>query len=567
MGRSSEASEEPSLSKVPHPSASRTKRLVVVAVSAIVVVGLALGLGLGLGLRHHHSQPALTSSNNSATSLQATPQTNFVLSGLQGQPAQDRVFFFSVDHAVGAPDGVQKPMLAVNGMSPGPTIEVNQNDRIIVHVTNHLENATSIHWHGLYQNGTNFYDGTSAITECGIPPGQTLTYNFTLGEFSGTTWWHAPYWHMLRRFHSVHGCSELVDSYLSPSGIDGTPGDEPVPDSGLLNGLGQWGQGGGYFDFTLNPNTTYRLRLINTGSFASIRFSIDNHPLTIIEADGTLVEPYTVSGVTLAVAQRYSVLIRTNQTQADGIFWMRTEIQTDMFTYDQPGQNTDIRGIIRYSNAPNPSAMPTAQDDPGPGVKNITDMDTARLIPAVQDVPLNRTRAYTVNVALENTSSGDFRAFFNGTSWEPLTGTSTLLSVRNAPTTFAPEGSSLNGDQFIITEDSIQTVDLIINNLDDGDHPFHLHGHKPYIMGTAPGRYVGQALNTKNPLRRDTMVIPAYNWMVLRFVTDNPGVWAFHCHIAWHMEAGLLMQINSLPSVAATLPFPQDILSQCGVPS
>ena len=87
---------------------------------------------------------------------------------------------------------------------------------------------------------------------------------------------------------------------------------------------------------------------MHTGSFASIRFSVDYHPLTIIEADGTLVEPYTVAGLTLAVAQRYSVLLRTNQTEGAGRYWMRTFLQSDMFTYDQPGQNLDIRGVLRY---------------------------------------------------------------------------------------------------------------------------------------------------------------------------------------------------------------------------
>lgn len=78
-------------------------------------------------------------------------------------------------------------------MYPGPTIEANQGDRLIVHVQNNLPNATAIHWHGLvsladffkchsdltldkFQNGTNFYDGTEGITQCGIPPGESLTY-------------------------------------------------------------------------------------------------------------------------------------------------------------------------------------------------------------------------------------------------------------------------------------------------------------------------------------------------------------------------------------------------------
>lgn len=32
-------------------------------------------------------------------------------------------------------------------------------------------------------------------------------------------------------------------------------------------------------------------------------------------------------------------------------------------------------------------------------------------------------------------------------------------------------------------------------------------------------------------IRRDTVLIPAYSWMILRFVTDNPGMWAFHCRM------------------------------------
>jgi hypothetical protein len=40
-------------------------------------------------------------------------------------------------------------------------------------------------------------------------------------------------------------------------------------------------------------------------------------------------------------------------------------------------------------------------------------------------------------------------------------------------------------------------------------------------MGLGEGRYSGQELNATSPLRRDTVLIPAYSWVVLRFVTDN----------------------------------------------
>lgn len=75
----------------------------------------------------------------------------------------------------------------------------------------------------------------------------------------------------------------------------------------------------------------YRLRIINSGSLAPIRFSVDYHVLTVIEADGTAVEPFDVASVSVQVAQRYSVLLHTNQT-ADA-YWMRAVLDESMFAY------------------------------------------------------------------------------------------------------------------------------------------------------------------------------------------------------------------------------------------
>jgi len=306
---------------------------------------------------------------------------------------------------------------------------------------------------------------------------------------------------------------------------------------------------------------------VHTGSFASIRFSVDYHALSIIEVDGTLVTPYNVTGLTLAVAQRYSVLLKTDNSTG-GPFWMRAGLQSDMFTYDEPGQNLDIRGVIRYGPAANNTALPVETDDPGvPSQSSLQDMDTSLLVPAVVAEAPASTRQYPLTIALELADSLLFLGFMNSTSWSPLQGTTTLLQARaalQAGGVYGTEGGSLqSGQQFMVTEDSVQVVDLLISNLDDGDHPFHLHGHRPWIMSTGLGRYTGEPLNATNPLRRDTFLIPAYSWMVIRFVTDNPGMWAFHCHLAWHMAAGLLMQVNSLPTKAAQLDIPQAIVNQC----
>src|SRR5690348_8046929 len=66
--------------------------------------------------------------------------------------------------------GVLRTMIVINGQFPSPMIRANRGDRLLINVTNALTYPTSIHWHGLYQNGTNWMDGTAGITQCPIPP-------------------------------------------------------------------------------------------------------------------------------------------------------------------------------------------------------------------------------------------------------------------------------------------------------------------------------------------------------------------------------------------------------------
>src|ERR1700761_6278057 len=80
----------------------------------LVVLALALGLGLGLGLKHHHHNNSSNSSSNLQT-LSPQNSSNFVVGSIIGQPPQERTYNFTIHVANGAPDGVNKTMLVVNG--------------------------------------------------------------------------------------------------------------------------------------------------------------------------------------------------------------------------------------------------------------------------------------------------------------------------------------------------------------------------------------------------------------------------------------------------------------------
>jgi len=98
--------------------------------------------------------------------------------------AELRTYNFNVSWVTRNPDGLQeRPVIGINGEWPIPRIEATVGDRIIVNVHNQLGNeSTSLHFHGLFMNGTNEMDGVVGVTQCGIPPNSSFTYNFTVHQ-------------------------------------------------------------------------------------------------------------------------------------------------------------------------------------------------------------------------------------------------------------------------------------------------------------------------------------------------------------------------------------------------
>ncbi|XP_042986930.1 laccase-2-like [Carya illinoinensis] len=84
-----------------------------------------------------------------------------------------------------------KSMVTVNGMFPGPQVFAKEGDRLVVKVVNHVPNNISIHWHGIRQLRSGWFDGPSYITQCPIQTGQSYVYNFTIVGRKGTLFWHA----------------------------------------------------------------------------------------------------------------------------------------------------------------------------------------------------------------------------------------------------------------------------------------------------------------------------------------------------------------------------------------
>ncbi len=111
-----------------------------------------------------------------------------------------------------------------------------------------------------------------------------------------------------------------------------------------------------------------------------------------------------------------------------------------------------------------------------------------------------------------------------------------------------------------------EVVEIIVNNNHQNLHPWHLHGHKFQVIQRSDpdtGPFTGYKNLSSTPVRRDTIMANIHAHVVIRFKADNPGVWAFHCHVEWHVEAGLTVTLIEAPDELQGRKIPLDHLEVC----
>ncbi|KAK8128353.1 diphenol oxidase [Apiospora sp. TS-2023a] len=634
------------------------------------VSALILGLGLGLGCIARYRTAALSSSPpslpfNYSSFYGISPGLEFVpierlvnktelelrnllkfSDGHGERPRQEqqpsptvREYVFDITQALAAPDGFRKPMLLVNGQSPGPLIEAGTGDMVRVVVNNRVANrSTTIHWHGINQANSTWMDGVAGVSQCGIPPGQSFTYEFRVDGQRGTFWYHAhlgvqytdgaygpivirdPGGDMVPRtdeerillvgdVYHTYG-SVLLDSYLNASSkwVPFESGVEPLADNIILNGQHIYDcsvvsttyppdldhdpyarkaddnsacTGGRLYTTKVKPGTKLRLRLINSSSFLSYWVSIDNHALTVVELDGVEIEPLAGQrGVYLNIGQRISVVVDADQ--APGNYLIRASLPQSCFLPYAPYTSAGLasigyvgKGVLSYegvaAEAP-PIGVPGNTSNPF-GVENnglrgdvwegCDDMPF--------DVPKPMRKMDAVEVTEANTHYIEYmfrqaqdvnRIFINKTAYAPLSNNATIWKMLDQSFSAADANSYSSWDfgldqQVLLVPDANKGAQIVINSRDAMEHPWHLHGHTFQIVGWGPGLFGskpnGTTWNLANPMRRDTVTVPANSHVVLRFLADNPGMWALHCHVAWHMEGGMFVSLAERPSDLVSL--------------
>ena len=227
----------------------------------------------------------------------------------------------------------------------------------------------------------------------------------------------------------------------------------------------------------------------------------------------------------------------------------------------QDTENPDTRAIIYYENA-DTSALPSTTGyalPDNPGCENDPLTSTVPSCAIAVDDP---GTTFTINMTVAANSTGSNLWTMNGVAFEGDYNSPVLLNVNQGDDTFETNWNVYNlGDA--------SSVRLIVYNQFLADHPMHLHGHDFQVLATGTGIWDGTITNPSNPQRRDVQQIAANGsvsdptYIVLQWDQDNPGVWPFHCHIAWHLSAGMYVNILERPDDIANMTIPQEYFDTC----
>ncbi len=461
-----------------------------------------------------------------------------------------------------APAGKSLPVLTLNGSIPGPVLRFREGDVARVRVRNALpRETTSIHWHGLLLPVAQ--DGVPYVTTPPIEPGAVHTFEFPL-KHSGTYWYHSHTGMQEQR--GVYGSIVVEPKGGEPQQADRehvlvlSDWTNENPDAvmrNLMRGTKYYPVRKGnaqsivgairaralpeYFDrersrlpamdisdvaydaFLINgarrsrldarPGETIRLRVINAGASTYFYLQSATGPMTIVAADGPAVKPIRVKRLFMGMGETYDVLVTM---PSSGGWEIRATSQ------DGSGHASVFLGEGAEHPAP---------DVPKPDLYHMDETLLAGLL----DSRKSGTQSDDAELAAE--IPRPLSPYRRLESLAPVSPPDTN-AVRTIPMRLTGDMEryiwSINGRTFsqetTIPVKRGEVLRLEMANDTMMHHPMHLHGH---FFRVIEGRGV------RSPLKH-TVDVPPMGRRTIEFEANESGDWLFHCHVLYHMDAGMM---------------------------
>uniref|UniRef100_UPI001CB9D5F2 monocopper oxidase-like protein SKS1 n=1 Tax=Erigeron canadensis TaxID=72917 RepID=UPI001CB9D5F2 len=501
------------------------------------------------------------------------------------------------------PISVDQPVITINGMFPGPLINATTNDIIHVNVFNNMDEPLLITWNGIQQRLNSWQDGVSG-TNCPIQPGVNWTYVFFLKDQIGTF----SYFPSIN-FHKAGGAFGPIrvnnrvvipTPFLKPHGeFDLLIGDwyeesfkdirslldksdlYQHPKTMLMNGRSRYPQTNQ--TFVVKKGETYLIRISNVGTERSINFRIQNHPMLLVETEGSYTSQMMLDSLDIHVGQSYSVLVTTNQPEADYYIVASPKL------VDAPDSSSlNGVGVLHYDNATKPVSGPLpAGPDPfdldfsiiqAKSIRWNLTAGAARPNPQgtfnVSNVTLSQT--FILRGSLSNINRSARYTINNVSYWVPNTALKLADYYNNGSGTYQLDAYSANSSNptaidgtFVVTGTHNGWLELVFMNNFEVIDTWHLDGFGFYVVGFGVGEWTPDErsmYNLYDPVVRSTAQVYPGGWTAVYAYLDNPGMWNLRSQVLKHWYLGQELYIRVYdpdPNPAKERPPPSNLLF-CG---
>ena len=475
--------------------------------------------------------------------------------------------------------GKHRHAIAVNGRIPAPTLEFIEGDTAIIRVHNLMKMETSIHWHGILL--PNREDGVPYLTTAPVKPGTMYTFTFPLIQ-SGTYWYHSHT--MLQEQSGLYGAivihparkePELKEFVLVLSDwTDENPhqvlrylkrsGEWYAIKKGALQSYGEAIAAGYvkdklkqewqrmppmdisdvyYNKFLTNgqektfykeakPGEIIRLRIINGSASSYFILQYANTYMRVIAADGINITPFSASKLEIAVAETYDVLITVPEVGA-------AEFRST--SWDVVGYSSAYFGNGELMNAPDIPRLNYFKMMREMGNMNMNGMDMGGMEMKDTLTDAMPQKMDMQGMKMDNTQGMEITmpGEFNYNMLRALHPTNLDSSLNQREVHLTLTGNMIRyvwsfnfktlsvADKIYIRKG--ERVRFVLTNNTMMRHPLHLHGHF-FRLINAQGDY--------SPMKH-TFDIRPMETVIIEFEANEDHDWFFHCHILYHMMAGM----------------------------
>lgn len=385
-----------------------------------------------------------------------------------------------------------------NGTVPGPLIEANLGDRLVVDFQNDLPEATTIHWHGLRVPNT--MDGVPLMDNA-VPAAGSFRYEFTLKD-SGLFWFHPHVRSAIQVEKGLYGVIRVrgpgepasdLEQVLVLDDIklraDGSISEYLDDASAMIGRQGNTllANGAVHPLLRLPAGGVTRLRVVNTANARYFTLGASGLKFLVFGTDGSpYAEPFEAETVMLVPGERLDLFVKGPSSG---------DVELMALPYERGHMTGSASPLaiatLRFAGKPTATALPAPP-------------------PAIEALPTPAGPSFRIALS-EKAEAGNVRFFVNEKQWPDVAAWTPGAGV---------------------------SVFEVVNE-SEMDHPFHLHG---FFFQVLSRNDVAEA--SARRVWKDTINIPAKSSIkaIARF--DEPGRWMYHCHILEHAEGGMMGEVS-----------------------